>query len=180
MHVADRDKSVFKMPPSPEVDAAWDYISMDGLEAILVSSDAIRKSGKDPKTIIPAPASWAGANDRYPVQIDVFHQIHCLDSLRRHVHKDYYFKMNPPTERQIEHRDHCLHVLLESVRCNADAGIIPHYWVYREEFGRVRPEEDWNIMRKCKDFDAVLRWAREHAIPDFHSKWKALEPGEDS
>ncbi|KAH8896124.1 hypothetical protein GQ53DRAFT_852044 [Thozetella sp. PMI_491] len=170
----DDNSSVYSRPPSPEVDAAWDRISMEGMEAITISSTDIAKSGKDPRSCIIAPSSWARGSDAYMAQIDVFHQIHCLDIIRKHMHKEYYFN-NTPDSRSIAHRDHCLDTILESVMCHADTGIITHNWVYVEDLGRARPREDFMIYKKCGDFEALLGWAQEQALPDFHAKWKDLE-----
>jgi len=75
--------SIYIQGPSPEVDAAWDYISAEKGPIITVSRDEAKALGRDPEVIVKAPKSWGMGDDAYPAQIDVFHEIHCLDMLRK-------------------------------------------------------------------------------------------------
>jgi hypothetical protein len=76
---------------------------------------------------------------------------------------------------QLGYRDHCLDTILQSMKCNSNSGIIPHNWVYKEKFGRVTPQAGFNIIKKCRHFDEILKWARQKALSSFHAKWKTPE-----
>jgi hypothetical protein len=167
------NKTIYRQPPSPEVDAAWNDISMLGFEGIIASAEDIVKSGKDPAFAIQAPQSWKEGSDAYLVEMDVFHQIHCLNMLRKHIHYGYYFK-GPITSAREHHRDHCLYTLLQNLMCKADVGIITLNWMYMEKHGRFMPAEDFSLAKKCVDFDAILTWAKDNAIQDWNPRWKAL------
>jgi hypothetical protein len=63
--VIDVDHSIFRQPPSPAVDAAWNNLS--NMNSIWISSSEILKMGKDPQTVAHfpeefglglTPASW--------------------------------------------------------------------------------------------------------------------------
>ncbi|KAL1843346.1 hypothetical protein VTK73DRAFT_2867 [Phialemonium thermophilum] len=84
--------SIWRQPPSPEVDRAWDDISTEGFEVITVPESAVVRSGKDPAVSLRAPRSWGAGEDAYVAQIDVFHQIHCLNELRKEMDYDYYYQ----------------------------------------------------------------------------------------
>ncbi|KAK3317706.1 hypothetical protein B0T19DRAFT_469476 [Cercophora scortea] len=174
------NSSIWRKPPSPEVDKAWDYLATEGLELITVSSDDLRKSGKDPEKCVKAPTSWGEGSDAYIAQIETFHQIHCLNELRKSMYYDYYYK-TPPNELYTSHKAHCVHMLLQVIMCSADVGLISHNWVHNERIQepKTRPMADFNMVKKCRDFDALLDWAREKGTKDLSRKWKLLkhEPG---
>lgn len=50
--------SLWRMPPSREVDAAWDSLTKGGLEIITVSAADIELSGKEPALSAKAPPPW--------------------------------------------------------------------------------------------------------------------------
>lgn len=75
--------SIYIQDPSPEVDAAWNRIAADSGPIITINSDEARKLGRDTNAIVKAPEDWGFGNDAYPAQIDVFHEIHCLNMLRK-------------------------------------------------------------------------------------------------
>ena len=80
----DRIPSIYQLRPSPEVDEAWDRIA--DTAGIKISSEELRKMGKDPRTVWP----WPGEEDAYLGLPDVFHKLHCLDSMRRAIFPEYY------------------------------------------------------------------------------------------
>lgn len=93
---ASNPEHIYRMRPSPEVDAAWDKITDIGMFPI--SKQDIIKMQKDPDVSIIPPKSWGMGNDEhggpmYFMEIDTFHQLHCLNALRKGlVHNyDYYW-----------------------------------------------------------------------------------------
>ncbi|KAK0620810.1 hypothetical protein B0T14DRAFT_431761 [Immersiella caudata] len=170
--------SIWRMPPSPEVDAAWDRISAEDMQIVTVSAEDVRRSGKDPSICVKAPESWGLGNDAYIAQVEVFHQIHCLNELRKEMHPDYY-QSSPPTELHLAHRAHCIHMLLQALMCSADVGIITHNWVHDERYSepKTRAFPDFGANKMCRNFDAVMDWLREKGgIRDFASKFPMKHP----
>ena len=106
--------SIWRMPPSPEVDAAWDSLTRGGLEIITVSAADIKLSGKDPALSVKAPPSWDQGPDAYFAQIDIFHILHCLDGLRKEMWSDYYYD-DPVDPIRRELKAHCLHTVLQNL-----------------------------------------------------------------
>ncbi|KAH8651629.1 hypothetical protein BGZ60DRAFT_388247, partial [Tricladium varicosporioides] len=149
--------SIYTGDPSPEVDAAWNRISAEKFDLTLISRHEVEKLHRDPKIIAKAPEDWGDGSDMYLAQIDVFHQIHCLDELRKQIHKDYYYA----------HKKHCIHMLLHSLMCQSNVDIITHNW--RE--GSKWPLADFNPPRQCRNFEALLEWNQEHSVKDFERKW---------
>lgn len=167
--------SIYRLNPSPEVDAAWNRISMEGLEILTVPSSAITRSGKDVSSSVKAPFSWGEGSDSYLAQVEVFHQIHCLNELRKEIFYDYYYN-DQPDDIHRAHKAHCIHVILQSLMCTADVGIIQHNWVYNGKLTepQTRPFPDFSTEKTCRDFDAILKWATSRSVSDLSSKWHAL------
>ncbi|KAH0172975.1 hypothetical protein KCU67_g1499, partial [Aureobasidium melanogenum] len=159
-------------PPSPAVDAAWDRLSAEGREIITVSSETLRVLGYDPALYFQAPADWGFNSGSYPVQIDVFHQIHCLDTIRKFAHHDYYFPNGTNPMLDPFHMAHCMNILLQNIMCHADTDIIPHRWV---EANR-HPMAQFSITKQCKQFDQLLELNDQYGKSVTNAMWAAAEP----
>ena len=180
--------SIYRQDPSEEVDAAWDRLMAEGSEIVTVDEEAVVRSGKTPGLSVKAPSSWGRGDQAYIAQVDVFHQIHCLNELRKEIHFDYYYgndsRLNgtksAKTNEHAEHKKHCIHMLLQNLMCHADLDIITHNWVHyniTDQPNRpyAEPFADFNVIKKCKDFDAILNWTEKHAVHDLAKRWKELE-----
>ena len=77
--------SIYIQDPSSEVDAAWDYISAEAGQVITISSREAKRLGRDPGVITKAPRDWELGDDAYLAQVDAFHEIHCLNMLRKEI-----------------------------------------------------------------------------------------------
>ncbi|KFY64090.1 hypothetical protein V496_03472 [Pseudogymnoascus sp. VKM F-4515 (FW-2607)] len=178
-------ESIFRQAPSPDVDAAWDYVAAEGFELIGISEEDVIKSGKDPKKCVQVPKNWNEEHidgPQYIAQIDVFHQIHCLDMIRREAFADFYYKGSTRDEPRTSHLTHCIHIILQNLMCSADVGIITHNWIHNDLYAeepKTRPFEDFNINKKCRNFDTLLKWTELRAIKNAHMKYSHFrwEPG---
>lgn len=92
------------------------------------------------------------------VQLDVFHQLHCLNLMRKMVYPEKY--PLDLTEENVDHLEHCYDQLRQSVQCHADLATIYWEWVpeLEEAFGNLA------TTHTCKDFDKVREWAQEHSM----------------
>jgi len=78
--------------------------------------------------------------NKYMAQIDVFHQLHCLNSLRKLVYPEYY---NWTTENAHHpelwyiHNNHCIDILMQNIMCNANTDLYTMNWMVR--IGRRKP-----------------------------------------
>jgi hypothetical protein len=163
--------SIYRGEPSPATDAAWDDISAEAAEVILVDSATLSRAGFDPSQYFSAPESWGHGSDQYPVQIDVFHQLHCLNAIRKQMYFGHYYAADfpdgKPDEMHWMHQRHCLHMVMQSLTCNANVDIVPHRWVERDEV----PFAQFGIERKCRNFEALREWNRENALKDVRKVW---------
>lgn len=154
--LANEDDSIFRKPPSPEVDAAWDRVSLLGYHTI--STSDVLALGKDPTLTVRAPASWNRGPDAHIVQIDMTHQIHCLNAVRKAMYPDYY-----PTRKLMAdvHPQHCLHVLLQNLLCDASVDVMTYNWMETQH----NPFPDMDVQKKCRDGEAVLDWHERNLVP---------------
>ncbi|KAI0129731.1 hypothetical protein BJ170DRAFT_617379 [Xylariales sp. AK1849] len=180
------NSSIFRQDPSPEVDEAWDSLSAEGFEVITVDKEAVVNSGKLPRLSVKAPTSWGLGDDAYIAQIDVFHQIHCLNELRKEIHFDYYYgDRTTVLPDHALHKKHCIHMLLQNLMCHADADIITHNWVHYDVADQptrpyAEPLADFSVIKKCRDFDSLLAWTQKNAVKDLGQKWHALQMPTDA
>jgi hypothetical protein len=162
------NSSLFRQDPSPEVDEAWSRIS--GTYIITAPSSAIREAGKDPSQIVKAPLSWGRGEDAYPVDLDALHQVHCLNALRKDIFYDYYYGSLNRSHFYLAHRAHCIHILLQNLMCKADADLITMKWVQKESWEAEKPWPDFSVVKKCRNFEALVDWAMQNEVPDAEQK----------
>jgi hypothetical protein len=120
-------------------------------------------------------AAYEGSG--YYITLNVFHDLHCLDTSRQLI---YYFldskwnsTYNPYTEyatpqdallafggkdMNIVHVDHCIDGLRQSTMCNAD--ITPNVFQWSEKVQEVRARA--TVVHECRNFEKIKQWAIAH------------------
>ncbi|TEA10125.1 Cyclochlorotine biosynthesis protein O [Colletotrichum sidae] len=164
---------IWRQPPSDEVDKAWEDVAR--IEYFGVSGDALRKMGKDPKISVAIPEDWGVGPDRYLVEIDMQHQLHCLNAVRQYANWDYYYahsyrNISMAPKRHQAHLSHCLDILLQAITCNPSLELISHNWMKTQE----NPYPDFNIKRQCVAHDPILEWQHKNGISEQILKFKNL------
>jgi Mycotoxin biosynthesis protein UstYa len=156
--------TIYRQDPSPAVDAAWDRIA--NVRTTVISRDDVVKLGKDPVSSAKYPPSFGYGDDAYVAEVDVFHLIHCLDSLRREIFFDHYhadkFPDGKPSDLHKQHTSHCIYILLQNLMCSASVDVITHKWFDVQK----HPFPDFNIQKKCRNFDDILAWQEKHVVDD--------------
>ncbi|KAI1206351.1 uncharacterized protein F4807DRAFT_439769 [Annulohypoxylon truncatum] len=174
-------RHIYRLDPSPEVDAAWSRIATaDGVYP-MSASDVVR-AGKDPKLAVDAPESWGFPPGKSKMMgIEAFHLLHCLNALRKSLITtyDYYwgakYGFQPPAIYE-RHLNHCVEMLRQHLMCHAD--LEPFTFNWRE--GQAKPYADFNIQKTCVDFDYLLEWSERNKDPRHEELWRALEKPEDA
>ncbi|EOD45791.1 putative tat pathway signal sequence protein [Neofusicoccum parvum UCRNP2] len=114
-------------------------------------------------------------------EIDVFHQLHCLNSLRKgliHNYQYYWgdrYGLDPPIMFS-SHLNHCMDVLRQNIMCHADVEVITYDW--RET--QLHPFPNFGINKKCRDFNAVLEWQERTKLQDARRHWYAFKKPDDA
>ncbi|RYP78637.1 hypothetical protein DL769_003133 [Monosporascus sp. CRB-8-3] len=124
--------------------------------------------GKDSAKSVQIPPSWGYGNNTYFGRIDVFHQLDCLDALRREAYFEHYYGEHYPggynntTEFHRPHPSHRVYLPLQNIMCNANMDVYTHIWTDTLE----HPFPDFNIDHQCKDFSAVLDWQKKNGLDE--------------
>ncbi|XPS80983.1 hypothetical protein M3J09_012927 [Ascochyta lentis] len=154
--------SVARRQPNPSADAIWDEWELTRVYP--VSHSELNKMGVDPSTVAKLEDStWGLGDDTYAAIFDVYHHVHCLNSLRHVAYGEYYNKSQARahTVKQREiHINHCIDILLQGIQCNANLDLIPLHWVETQEY----PFPDMSINKKCVNFDGLTEWRKKHTI----------------
>ncbi|KAF2216464.1 hypothetical protein CERZMDRAFT_33868, partial [Cercospora zeae-maydis SCOH1-5] len=142
------DRTIWQERPNESTDQAWaDLYRNVGITTVDKST-----SRKLPDTTLEFP----GLEDRFVVGIAMFHQLHCLDMVRR--------AMYPETrmEDMMEHVEHCLDQLRQVVMCNGDLSTVSWEWDAKNDI----PLSKFATTRVCRDFDAIHRWASQTSLTE--------------
>ncbi|KAJ7630547.1 hypothetical protein FB45DRAFT_915836 [Roridomyces roridus] len=142
------DVEIYDQPPSDQVDKAWEglyefaYSKIPRHQALLLVNKTYPILGDSPST--------------YMLALDVFHELHCLDEIRKAMYQYYY----PPSPEGINstHMRHCLSSLRQSIMCSSD--ISPVVWQWSEKSHAAKERAD--VLHTCRDFSLIQQWSREH------------------
>ncbi|KAJ5593539.1 hypothetical protein N7537_010443 [Penicillium hordei] len=143
----DSDTPRYTGEPSDELDARWSSL----LKTVSVSLRGIEAETMRGKT-------YQEPGGGFLVGIEVFHELHCLNQIRRGLRRDYYTKHAPEPD-YTTHIDHCLDHLRQAVMCNVDVTLIPFFW--DEKHNTSLP--DFQVEHTCRNFWKVRDWAIERA-----------------
>lgn len=157
LNVSNPD-DIYRLPPSPEVDEAWEYLTVARGTFVMSEADVIR-AGKDPKMATDVPPGFGFPEDKTKMMgLDALHQMHCLDVLRKGliVNYDYYYGakygFTPPLDFA-HHLDHCLTVLRLHLKCHPDLEPFTFNW----RMGQNKPFPDFKIHKRCVNYDSILQ-----------------------
>ncbi|CAO1605803.1 hypothetical protein XANCAGTX0491_009309 [Xanthoria calcicola] len=113
-------RSRFAGEPSPEIDATWD-------ELLAPMNIRVTKAELDSENVESVVLPEGGG---YLSWIGAFHQLHCINMLRKWVHPEYYHAdMTPAAKKHMEsHVDHCIEFLRQSALCRPDLSLTTFKW----------------------------------------------------
>ncbi|KAF9269955.1 hypothetical protein L218DRAFT_4111 [Marasmius fiardii PR-910] len=143
------DIPIYDQEPSEEVDAAWQDLY----------EYAYNKIPREQAALIPNRTyPVLGQEDHYMIALDVFHQLHCLNEMRKAMYPEYY----PLTPEGIHtpHMRHCISSLRQSLMCSAD--VTPIVWQWSERSKAAKERND--VVHTCRNFDKIKEWAHQHLL----------------
>ncbi|KUJ23672.1 uncharacterized protein LY89DRAFT_573258, partial [Mollisia scopiformis] len=154
--VYNNDNLIWRQEPSPEVDAAWEGLAR--IKWFAISSSDVEKLGKDPEKTVKIPKDWGYGMNTHFAALDSQHLLHCLNMLRRSAWPEYY--NIAPSPWHTTHLSHCTYLLMQALTCQPSLNVITHNWVEGQRF----PFPDFDIERKCVDYESVWEWNMERGI----------------
>lgn len=154
--------SIARQDPGPETDAAWHVY--EKVLTHVITKDQVIKLGKDPETVARFEDDyWGFGDDAYMAQMDVFHQIHCINLLRKAAFEDHP-KTTTPKEKKDKmywiHLHHCVDIALQNIKCTGTTELLTLSWMD----GREIPWPNFSVYHQCRDFDTLVQWQQENAV----------------
>lgn len=168
------EPSIARQPPNAEADAIWDEYEL--LRVIPVSRQTIVRLGKDPETAVKLEDDlWGLGQDVYAAVFDVYHQLHCLNSLRKIAYGNHYNRSQGRTDtfklREM-HINHCADILFQALQCSGNLNLMTLHWVETQE----QPWPDMSINRQCVDFDGITEFRKARSLDMEKYKKVMLKP----
>ncbi|KAI1172800.1 hypothetical protein F4777DRAFT_560200 [Nemania sp. FL0916] len=149
-------KGIFVGPPSASVDAAWaDLLAGSNIR---IYSDEMNKLGLDSLAL----SDGSG----YLGSLWVFHELHCINRLRRWIFKDYYYpnQTMDAFDESIGHTQHCLETLRQSVMCHGDIAVQPFEWLISSDGRAIGPTTKSRTLHQCANWDRLSKWALSRRV----------------
>ncbi|KAF2772422.1 hypothetical protein EJ03DRAFT_348799 [Teratosphaeria nubilosa] len=159
----NRNDSFAAPSSTPENDLAWSSISPPG-DGFVLFPNRTRDAYNLP---LGKPSPQGDLYD-----ISLFHQLHCLISMREHVlmlqasvgrdnQAQVFEVLVKPRE---EHVWHCFDYLRQAVMCAGDMTV---EWPRTEEDGRRFAVDGWGVTHQCADWNAILQWMGENSVTNY-------------
>ncbi|KAF5500717.1 Cyclochlorotine biosynthesis protein O [Colletotrichum siamense] len=158
-----RQTNKWRGPPgnhSNAVDVAWHEIEL-GAGGIWVSEEEVNLLNMTDSAELPFHKIPEEQGGGYLAMLEVFHLLHCLNSLRMGLFYNYehykFLDEDVPDENIYTHYDHCIDMLRMNLMCYAD--VTPALFVDPLNNPLRRDAlPNWSSMHTCRDFDAILDW----------------------
>ncbi|KAK7890231.1 hypothetical protein LTR67_008116 [Exophiala xenobiotica] len=123
-----------------------------------------------------------GDPSRYIIQLDVFHQLHCLfQNVLRTALEPHYGLKNDSAQKidtryksghpyreshhrlhiDAQHLNHCINSLRQSIMCHSD--IAPVVWQWDHPADKVEFNRGFlSVTHTCRNFERIQKWAKTH------------------
>lgn len=151
--------SAFTGWPNDELDARWEDIAESGATLHISELENSRLLNKSIHTPIP------GLEHTYIGGLDVFHQLHCLNMVRKYFYPARYNTsvINPDGTVNFKkwlHMDHCIDSIRQSLMCSSDVAMHSYSWLDEFKYNQV----NFGTVHQCRNFDKIREWAKERAV----------------
>ncbi|KAH8810660.1 hypothetical protein F5884DRAFT_897231 [Xylogone sp. PMI_703] len=136
--------------PSPETDAMWKRLTNVGMYSLT----------KEEYDQLPLETTEVpGQPGQYLVTIEVFHQLHCLNYIRKAAY-GVYQDIESRHSREM-HLTHCVDYLRQVLMCHSDLSLI----TLRRDDDRLPPVmPDFRIRHTCRNFESVWEFAAKRNL----------------
>lgn len=123
----------------------------------LITEEEMRRLHKDPATHVRIPDDWGYGDKVFLTKFDTPHQIHCVDMLRKLLHREHYGMLEA---NHTSHGDHCILSLFNYLSCHGTTDVMNFVWVE----GSARYKADFEVTRQCRDLSALYDFYAEHDV----------------
>ncbi|KAK8063641.1 hypothetical protein PG996_008293 [Apiospora saccharicola] len=160
-------RSEYQGEPSPELDELWENLFLLELQIPREQARLL------PNKTIPVHPDKP---DSFAVGLSVFHDLHCLNTIRKGL--DYFnYQMWNETHNPLNtplhlldddhrlggpldppHLSHCIDHLRQAIQCHSDISPVVWQWSEATQDNKIYG----TTVRTCRNFAAVRDWATEH------------------
>ncbi|KAH8888972.1 hypothetical protein GQ53DRAFT_825742 [Thozetella sp. PMI_491] len=161
--------SPYQMPPDDHVDELWKDL-YSGTTYIPVPAKDVSKLPN--QTLI-----YPGTEGDGMITLEVFHLLHCLNSLRqglfpeRYPQWEMFFPNGTRNDVVTAHQMHCIDRIRQNAMCHANTGV--NYWRWHERLQR------WQVgmetAHTCRNYYTILMWGRAFGTDELD--WTPYDPG---
>ncbi|KAJ3552824.1 hypothetical protein NM688_g3948 [Phlebia brevispora] len=150
------DTTIYEDEPSEEVDQAWNDLYND----FGISQIPEWQADRLPNPSAPFPEN----PEYYIVQLSAFHQMHCLNNIRKALWSEHYVdpvtgELDGLNSHQLRaHLNHCLDTLRQGIMCAGDVSPIVWHWSDEDQGDII----NLDIAHSCRSYDSLVTWAKEH------------------
>ncbi|KAK1637713.1 hypothetical protein BDP81DRAFT_317378, partial [Colletotrichum phormii] len=158
--------TIYRMDPSPAVDAAWDDLGFTWENATFSPEQWV--DANMPLNAVRVPEDH-GPN--YFGEIKAFHDLHCLNLLRKALYFNIdYYKSTPKVwefrddDRVIKmHVGHWLDSLRLQLMCTPSLDVLPWVWINSRAWTQKKERKpsiiaNFKTRHMCRDFGAIRDW----------------------
>ncbi|KAL1988632.1 hypothetical protein VTN96DRAFT_8332 [Rasamsonia emersonii] len=144
--------------PTDETDKLWSDLYNFGISKI-----SEEEAKKLPSPTLPIP----GTKD-YLIELDVWHELHCLNDLRKLLYPERFPGLDALKDENgvinrdsddFRHWDHCIDSLRQTIMCHADVAPIPFHVNVPASKG-IFPR--LATTHTCRNFTKIQEWAKAH------------------
>ncbi|KXH35466.1 hypothetical protein CSIM01_10225 [Colletotrichum simmondsii] len=151
-------ESEFVGPASDKMDSKWDHL-IDNGKWFAIAHDMFVKVNGNPDTGLRIPDDPEG---RFFGMLQVNHQLHCVDILRRSTWFNIKRYRNRDHFSNMTDEDVIIHakILRQSLQCHGDTAMLTFNWVHGHDW----PQSAWRSLHSCQNWDALNEWRAENDI----------------
>ncbi|GAW19220.1 hypothetical protein ANO14919_087050 [Xylariales sp. No.14919] len=137
--------SIARQMPNPAADSVWeDY---EKVRPVRLTKSQLVRMRKDPSNVSKyRDEQWGFGDDAYIGDLDVFHQLHCLNTLRQYAYAEYYnmtaLDASDGNSVMALHVNHCVDILLQELTCSGNVAFITSSWVENQRY----PQPDMYVL----------------------------------
>ncbi|ORY05912.1 hypothetical protein BCR34DRAFT_590757 [Clohesyomyces aquaticus] len=158
--------------PRPELDQAWSQLLSSTY--FRVTSEEFSKFGLNRSTL-----GVVGSGEKV-ISFSVYHELHCLKTLYRWIHKDHYFaSLSEDSDEynfQRWHTEHCISYLRQATMCKASLSPVTLDW-FEAVSGQPRPRPNTHSPQSCMDWTSLNSWTEKRKIDLYDLDSLADMPG---